>query len=388
MKIFISAGEASGDVHGANLILALKKLNPSVETYGLGKERMIDAGLHCLHDMGGRSVMWLHGLTKIVELWRIYSDCVKFFDKHVGAYRNTPLLVILIDYCGFNFHLARAAKKRGIPVMYYISPQLWAHGPWRTRKIKKLVDKMVVIYPFEEEFYRKAGIPVKYVGHPLFDEIAKESALSPQPSAFSPHDSLIALLPGSRVQEVKRLMPLFLKAAERILKVMPSAKFVISCSEEAYRGLIENIVHDFLRRLSASGGAATLPYEIVVGNISEVIKASTLCITSSGTITLEIASHLVPMIICYRLSPISYFIANPHIPPYISLVNKLADSEIVPEALMYRDDAKWIASHALDLICDEEKREKHIEGLRLIKELIGEPGASFRAAEEAMRMCV
>src|SRR3972149_2666010 len=167
MKIFISAGEASGDIHGANLILALKKMNPSVEIYGLGKERMISAGLHCLHDMGGRAVMWLHGLTKIVELWRIRSDCVKFFDE------EKPSLVILIDYCGFNFHLAKAAKKRGIPVMYYISPQLWAHGPWRARKIKKLVDKMVVIYPFEEEFYKRAGIPVKYVGHPLFDEIAK-----------------------------------------------------------------------------------------------------------------------------------------------------------------------------------------------------------------------
>ncbi len=376
MKIFISAGETSGDIHGANLMLELKKLNPAVEIYGLGKERMIEAGLHCLHDMGGRAVMWLHGLTKIVELWRIRSDCVKFFDEHMGAYCNTPLLVILIDYCGFNFHLAKAAKKRGIPVMYYISPQLWAHGPWRARKIKKLVDKMVVIYPFEEEFYKRAGIPVKYVGHPLFDELAKESGVWSLESRVE--TSLIALLPGSRIQEIKKLLPLFLKAGKEILKNMPSAKFIVSCSDEAHKGLIEGLINQ----------APTLPCKIIVGNISGVIKASTLCITSSGTITLEIASYLVPMVICYRLSPISYFIAKPHIPPYISLVNKLADDEIVPEALMYRDDARWVASHALDLICDKEEREKHIEGLRLIKELIGKPGASRRAAEEALQMCV
>ncbi|MGR3309495.1 MAG: lipid-A-disaccharide synthase [Candidatus Brocadiales bacterium] len=372
IKIFISAGEASGDIHGSNLMLELKKLDASVEVHGLGKERMIAAGLHCLHDMGGRSVMWLHALTKIAELWRIRSDCVKFFDD------GKPSLVILIDYCGFNFHLARAAKKRGIPVMYYISPQLWAHGPWRTRKIKKLVDKMVVIYPFEEGFYRRAGVHVKYVGHPLFDEIASKKLDEEFVSELRECDgnNTIALLPGSRVQEVKKLMPLFLKAAKKILNALPSAKFIVSCSDEVHRGLIEDILH-----------GSKLPYKIVVGRISEVIKASTLCITSSGTITLEIASCLVPMVICYRLSPISYFIAKPHIPPYISLVNKLADNKTVPESLMYRDNAKWVAASALDLICDKEKRGKHIEGLRLIKELIGRPGASRRAAKEALRMC-
>ncbi len=373
MKIFISAGEASGDIHGSNLMLELKKLNSSVEVHGLGKGRMIAAGLHCLHDMGGRSVMWLHALTKIAELWRIRSDCVKFFDE------EKPSLVILIDYCGFNFHLARAAKKRGIPVMYYISPQLWAHGPWRTRKIKKLVDKMVVIYPFAEGFYRRAGGHVNYVGHPLFDEIASRKLDEEFVSELRECDgnNTIALLPGSRVQEVKKLMPLFLKAAKKILNALPSAKFIVSCSDEAHRELIEDILH-----------GSKLPYKIVVGRISEVIKASTLCITSSGTITLEIASCLVPMVICYRLSPISYFIAKPHIPPYISLVNKLADNETVPESLMYRDNAKWVAASALDLIRDKEKRGKHIEGLRLIKEQISKPGASVKTAEEALQMCV
>jgi lipid-A-disaccharide synthase len=355
-------------------MLELGRLNPSVEIYGLGKERMIGAGLHCLHDMGGRAVMWLHGLTKIAELWRIRADCVKFFDE------GRPSLVILIDYCGFNFHLARAAKKRGIPVMYYISPQLWAHGPWRARKIKKLVDMMVVIYPFEEGFYKRAGVPVKYVGHPLFDEIAGrglDEGFVSECKGAEFNAPTIALLPGSRVQEVKKLMPMFLRSAKKILEALPSAKFVISCSDEGHRGLIEEIVH-----------GSKLPYKVVVGKIPEVIKASSLCITSSGTITLEIASYLVPMVICYRLSPISYFIAKPHIPPYISMVNKLADSKIVPESLMYRDDAKWIASSAMDLITDKEKREKHIEGLRLVKGMIGRPGASVKAAEEALQLCV
>jgi len=135
-KIFISAGETSGDIHGSNLIRQLYKKNPSIEIYGLGRSRMVEAGLHCIHDMSSRSVMWLQTLRKVPELWDIFSDCKRFFDE------EKPELVILIDYAGFNFYLARAAKKRGIPVMYYISPQLWAHGPWRVKKLKKLVDKM------------------------------------------------------------------------------------------------------------------------------------------------------------------------------------------------------------------------------------------------------
>jgi len=164
-KIFISAGETSGDLHGSNLIREIHKKNLSIKFHGLGRNRMVEAGMNCIHDMSSRSVMWLHTLKKIPELWNIFKDCTRFFDE------ERPELVILIDYAGFNFYLAKSAKRRNIPVMYYISPQLWAHGPWRVKKIRKLVDRMVVIYPFEETFYAKEGVSVKYVGHPLFDEL-------------------------------------------------------------------------------------------------------------------------------------------------------------------------------------------------------------------------
>lgn len=166
-KIFISAGESSGDIHGANLMHCLLERDPGVTFYGLGKEKMRQAGLHSLHDMSKKSLMWLHALTEISTFWKIKKDCVSFFR------RERPGVVILIDYCGFNFHLARAAKKLGIPVVYYVCPQIWAHGPWRAKKMKKLVDKVIVIYPFEKAFYDKAGVPSFYAGHPLFDEISK-----------------------------------------------------------------------------------------------------------------------------------------------------------------------------------------------------------------------
>ncbi len=378
-KIFISAGETSGDIHGSNLILEIHKKNPSIKIHGLGRNRMVEAGLQCIHDMSSRSVMWLQALKKIPELWNIYKDCTRFFDE------GKPDLVILLDYAGFNFYLAKAAKRRGIPVMYYISPQLWAHGPWRVKKIRKLVDRMVVIYPFEETFYANEGVSVKYAGHPLFDELNTRDIDEVLAGKLKDGEgkAIVSLLPGSRKQEIRRLLPVLLKTAAAIHEKIPSVKFLVSCSNVRNLELIDGITKSF----TSTNSKKNLPIEIVTEKISEVIKASSLCITSSGTVVLEIANYHVPMVICYRVSPFSYFIARPFMTtPYISLVNAIAQKTVVPEKLMYRDDYKWMASRSTELLLNEEERERCIAGLNDVISLIGAPGASAKAADEALSM--
>ena len=377
-KIFISAGETSGDMHGSNLMREIHKKNSSIKFYGLGRNRMAEAGLQCIRDMSSHSVMWLQALKKIPGLWEIFKDCYRFFDE------EKPELLILIDYVGFNLYLAKAARKRNIPVMYYISPQLWAHGSWRIKKIKKFVDRMVVIYPFEETFYTNGGVSAKYVGHPLFDELNAKDIVTNliEKIKGGEQQTVISLLPGSRKQEIKGMLPLLLKTATIIHRKIPSVKFLISCSNQRNIGLIEGITNSFI-----STNNKQLTIEIVTDKISEVIKSSSLCICNSGTVTLEIANYQIPMVACYRVSPFAYFASKPHIDtPYICLVNAIAEREVVPEKTMYRDDYKWLASHATELLLNEEKREACIAGLKEVTSLIGSPGASAKAANEALGM--
>jgi len=371
-KIFMSAGDPSGDIHGANLMHCLLERDPHITFYGLGRENMAKAGLHGLHDMSQKSLMWLHALTELSTFLRMKKDCIHFLRQ------ERPCVVILIDYCGFNFYIASAAKKLGIPVIYYISPQLWAHGPWRVKKMKKLVDKLLVIYPFEKSFYDNAGIPVTYVGHPLFDEIHKEGVDEGIVTELKNQlgETIVSFLPGSRRQEIVRLLPLFLQSAALIHQTIPSAQFLISCSNKQHFDLMSGITKEF-----------KVPYKIVVGSVHEVIKASTLCIAGAGTITLQIAYYLKPMIIAYKISPFAYFIAKPFmITPFIGLVNKLAGKMIVPERLMYRANSAWLVHQAIQLLNNNQKRQACIHELSLLMDEIAKPGASKHAADEILNL--
>src|SRR3972149_3843249 len=371
-KIFISAGESSGDIHGANLMRCLLEKDPQITFYGLGRENMATAGLHGLHDMSQTSLMWLHALTEISTFLRMKKDCIHFLRQ------ERPSAVILIDYCGFNFYIARAAKRLGIPVIYYISPQLWAHGPWRVKKMKKLVDRLLVIYPFEKFFYDTAGIPVTYVGHPLFDEIHKEGVdegfvaeLKKQLGGI-----IVSFLPGSRRQEIVRLLPLFLQSAAQIHQIIPTAQFLISCSNDQHFDLIREITKEF-----------NAPYKVVVGNVHEVIKASSLCIAGAGTITLQIAYYLKPMIIVYKISPFGYFVAKPFLTtPYIGLANNLAGEMIVPERLICRVNSAWLVNQAIQLLNNPQKRQDCVHELSLLMNEIAKPGASEHAADEILNL--
>ncbi|MFQ5863357.1 MAG: lipid-A-disaccharide synthase [Candidatus Brocadiales bacterium] len=371
-KIFISAGDPSGDIHGANLMAEISKRDPGVRFYGLGRHRMHDAGLQCMHAMDDHAIMWASALVKIPTLWQLYRDCKRFFEE------ERPHLAVLIDYAGFNIYLARAASKRGVPVIYYVCPQLWAHGSWRIKKLGRVVKKMLLVYPFEEEFYADLGVPFRYVGHPLFDELAKreqDNALVNRLRAEK-GECIISILPGSREQEIAKLLPIFLRAAEDLQKKLPQANFIISCHHARNADLIEIITSKF-----------DFPGEIVIGNLPEVIEASTVCLTSSGTVTLEVAAHLTPMVVAYRITPFAYFVAKPYIEtPFLCLANKVAEEHLVPELLMYRDGHRWVADRVLELVLDKDRKSSVIEGLARVKATMGGTGASMRAAEEVLNM--
>lgn len=371
-KIFISAGDPSGDMHGANLMKEILERDPAVEFHGLGIQKMHDAGLHCMHAMDDYAIMWAHIIVKVPTLWQVYRDCKRFFEE------ERPHLAILIDYGGFNIYLARAAAMRGVPVIYYVCPQFWAYGSWRTKKLRKVVKKMLLVFPFEEEFYTGKDIPFKYVGHPLFDELQKREQDGAMVDRLKAEkgDCIISILPGSRQQEINRFLPMFLSAAEIIRKKLPQARFIISCHHARNMDLVETVAGRFGSQV-----------EIVVGNLPEVIEASAVCLTSSGTVTLEVAAHLTPMVVVYRIPPIAYFMAKPYIEtPFLCLVNKVAGEHLVPESLMYRDNYQWIADRAIELVQDKDKRKHVIEGLRRVKTAMGGTGASGRAAEEALTM--
>ncbi|HHT9119534.1 MAG TPA: lipid-A-disaccharide synthase [Candidatus Hypogeohydataceae bacterium YC41] len=372
-RIFISAGEASGDLHGANLIKEILRKAPEVEIYGLGRRRMVEAGLHCLHSMDNHSVMWAETLFSIPTLWGVYKDCVSFFQSH------RPQAVILIDYAGFNLYLAQAARRLNIPVIYYICPQLWAHGAWRVKKLKRLVSKVLVIYPFEEEFYERAGIPVRHVGHPLFDELSNRSVDNElvdklRSKGKSVSGEIVSILPGSRPQEIKKLLPIFLKAAGIIKEKLPRSHFLVSCGHIDHLPLIHTLVKKH-----------GLDAEIVIGSLGEIIEASTLCLTASGTVNLEVAYHLKPMVTAYRVTPFAYFVARPYMDtPFLCLVNVIAKKPLVPEKLMYKDDHFWVAQQALKLLTKEEKRNEVIKELSSVIKDFALPGASALSAQEIL----
>lgn len=346
----------------------LLEKNRNLIFYGLGKDRMKQEGLHCIHDMTSKSVMWLHVLKELRSFLKMKRDCVRFIGK------SMPKVVILIDYCGFNFYLAKAAKKLKIPVIYYICPQLWAHGPWRIKKMKKLVDKVIVIYPFEKDFYEKAGVDVSYVGHPLFDETGKRNNNSEISEKQKAQTVVVSLLPGSRKQEITRHLPLLLQSAVQINQKIPSSQFLISCSGKRQFHLINSIAKEF-----------KIGYRIITDNVHEVITSSDICIAGSGTITLQIAYYHKPMIIIYKISPFAYFVGKPFlITPYIGLVNVLANKEIVPEKLMYGKNYSWITKQALQLLQDNQRRKTCEEEIARLMDAIGRPGASEKAANEIL----
>jgi lipid-A-disaccharide synthase len=367
-RLFIVAGEASGDAHAARLIRAVKATMPDLHVEGLGGEIMKQAGCELRWDLASHAVM---GFTQVAKNLRFFRRLLSESVKHIERHR--PDALVLVDYPGFNLRLAAAAKKLNIPILYYISPQVWAWRPRRIHRIARLVDKMMVILPFEKELYRKVNVDVTYVGHPLLDSIAEARLDTDFLREMDVPDAanLIGLLPGSRRQEILTVLPVMIETARILLKQMPQARFMIPCSSRSNMEIAGEILAE----------NEAIPVRLFPGKIYEVASASRCCIVVSGTATLEVACFLTPLVVVYRTGHLAWLLGRGFLKVgHISLVNILAGREVVPEMLQYRMRPDLLAETAAELCREGGKREEMIGELRKVRERLGAPGASLRAA--------
>jgi len=371
-KVMIIAGEASGDSHGARLVKAMLKFNKRLLFFGIGGEAMKAAGVEIRVNYAAMAVVGLSEVfVKLGSLLRALRIAKRDLRK------RRPDLLIVIDFPDFNLHVATTAKKLGIPVLYYISPQIWAWRVGRLKKIRKAVDHMIVIFPFEEDFYRRSNIPVTFVGHPLLDHTP------PAVGSNHPRDSetdgvVIGCLPGSRNEEVRRLLPVIARASEIISRHVSRPRFTIPLAPSVNRTMVEQILRGTPSR-----------FHLVSNRLHEVFEQSTLLITASGTVTLEAALAGTPMIIIYKVSGFSYWIGKHLIRvKHIGLPNLIAGRCIAPELIQHKASPENIARHALALLRNQTTlQEMHCQLIHTAQTL-GSPGASERAAELALSMLV
>lgn len=368
-KIMIIAGEASGDLHGARLAEALLQKEADLFLFGIGGESLKAAGVRILVDAASLAVV---GITEVVFKLAHLRQGMRTAKQ--ALHHLQPDLLILIDFPDFNLHVAAAAKKENIPILYYISPQIWAWRTSRVQKIGALVNHVAVILPFEEQFYRDHHVPVTFVGHPLLD-----AALPPAPASRSmdrPEEFSIGLLPGSRDREVESLLPAMLKAADELARRGRPVRFVISkvptVADAAYREIIAR-------------HTAQASCKLYSGPVSEIFAACDLVVAASGTVTLEAAIAGVPMVIIYKVSALSYLLARLLVKVnHIGLVNLISDEPVVTELVQDDANAGNIAAEVDKLISNPAGLEHMRVKLRGIRDKLGGPGASDRVADIAL----
>jgi lipid-A-disaccharide synthase len=386
MKIFFSVGEPSGDLHGANLIRELHRRRPDCECVGYGGPRMAAAGCVLHEDLTKLAVMWLlHALLNIHKFWALASRADRYFRHH------RPDAVVLIDYPGFNWWIARRAKIHGIPVFYYGVPQLWAWAGWRVRKMRRFVDHVLCKLPFEEAWYRERGCNATFVGHPYFDQLRSEQLdRSFLEQLRTPSGPLVAILPGSRTQEVKSNLKYFLKAAQIVRGRLPNARFAIASFKESQAKLARTAI-----------AGSQLPIEVHVGRTAEIIEAAECAMAVSGSVSLELLYHTTPTVILYYVSRLAYFVQRfLRKVRYITLVNLLTATDLfpkrvatydptdpidagvlMPEYLTCQDKSGQIAAHVVEWLTDPAKRRARVAQLGQLKERVAHGGASRRAAD-------
>ncbi|MBU4177418.1 MAG: lipid-A-disaccharide synthase [Desulfurivibrionaceae bacterium] len=371
-RIMIVAGEASGDMHGARLIAALKAQAPGAQICGIGGPELTRQGVEILYDASRLAVV---GIVEVLSHFRFIREAMRALEKRLRE--QPPDLLILIDYPDFNLILAKKAKRLGIPVFYYISPQVWAWRSGRVKTIKKLVDRMAVILPFEQEFYRKLGMRVDFVGHPLMDAVqptrSREDFL--QSLGIDPESTVIGILPGSRKREIAGMLPVFLAAAKRMREQLVKPVFVLPLAPTLNE---EDLLANGL-------GEAGVEVRVVRENRYDLMGACNAVMAASGTVSLELAILDVPMVISYRVSPLTYFLGRRLIKvQYASLVNLVAGREVVPELLQDEAVPEKIADATLRLIKNQAERTRMLAGLAEVRERLGGPGASERSARLAL----
>jgi lipid-A-disaccharide synthase len=372
MRLFLSAGEPSGDLHGANLIHALRQRQPNLEIHGFGGERMAAAGCRLAFPLCELALVGLFRvLANVPQFCRILGLADRVFVE------QRPDALVLIDFPGFHWWLARCARAHGIPVVYFVPPQLWAWGSWRVRKMRRLIDRVLCTLPFEQEWYRQRHIAAEYIGHPYFDELREQRLDSSFLSAQRERSgTIIGLLPGSRNQELHYNLSSLLGAAALIHARRPDVRFLVACFRERHRRQVEE-------RLVGLG----LPIEAHVGRTPEIIHLAHSCLAVSGSVSLELLHHGKPSAILYRHHwtgiALAHLLKNCR---FITLVNLLADKELFPEYFGTGCPAEALADHVLHWLDDRSAYEALCGELAALRQRVAVPGACERAAEAVLTM--
>ncbi len=373
MRMLIVTGEASGDLHGAHLAKAIMALDPTAELVGIGGAAMRAAGVSLVPGVPQLDVMGLIGLSAIRAMVQRVLAIRRVLKSEAWD------LVVLIDNPGLNFHFARVAKAAGRRVMYYIAPQVWAWRPGRMKWIQRRVDHVVVILPFEPELYRRAGVRCTFVGHPLLDAVAPQYDRATLRRKFDLDESarVVGLLPGSRVREVEMLLPVLLDAAAQLHAAEPGMQFILAQASSIHDHLIQSLIQQ-----------SPVPVRVAYDQASEVMALSDVLLIASGTATLQAAVVGTPMVLLYKTTPVTYRLARWLINvKWIGLVNLVAGRSVVPELIQNEATAERLCQEVLHLLCDPVAYNEMKEGLRQVRQSLGEPGASRRAAEVALSEC-
>lgn len=372
-RILIVTGEASGDLHGANLATAIQALRPDARLFGVGGARMKAAGVELVHGIERLDVIGLLGFAQVRAVARTYRALSRLL-------RREPFdVVVLIDNPGLNLRLSRVAARAGHRVVYYIAPQVWAWHPGRIRQIARTVRRMLVILPFEEGLFRSAGIPCDFVGHPLLDAIAPSYDRVELRKRFGLETDapVIGLLPGSREKEVRSLLPVMLEAAQHLRHSYPGIGIVVAQASSIPNGCITTL---------AEGSG--LEVRVIRDQPNEVMAVSDLLLVASGTATLQAAVIGTPMVIVYRLPWLTYWIARCLVTvDCIGLVNIVAGRRIVPELIQHEAIPERLYEEAARLLRDRAACDEMRAALRAVRQSLGEAGASRRAAELVLAEC-
>jgi lipid-A-disaccharide synthase len=364
-RLLVSSGEPSGDLYGAELVRHLRKRLPTVTVFGVGGDRLSEQGATLVAHVRDLAVV---GIIEVIRHIPTIRQALRRVITEVD--RRPPDAAVLIDYPDFNLRLAGELRARGVPTVYYVSPQVWAWKRGRIRKIRETVSHMAVIFPFEEALYRDAGVPVTYVGHPLVDLVHPDSDRHGYVSGLGldPTKAVVAILPGSRPTEVAHNLPRLIEASRIIQRRRPGTQFVLAVAPLLDARAIE-------ARCSGS------PIRVVANQTHAVVGAADLALVASGTATVETALLATPMVVVYRVAPLTYALGRPFVRvAHFAMVNLIAGREVVPELIQSRFTPDRVASEALSLLEDAVRAERMREDLAEVRRRLGGPGASERAA--------
>jgi lipid-A-disaccharide synthase len=373
MRIFFSVGEPSGDIHGANLMHALKRLDPALECVGFGGDRMAAAGCRHLFPLCNHAIM---GFSQVFANLPHIMSLISQADRHLRHHR--PDAVVLIDYPGFNWWIARRAHAQGIPVFYFVPPQLWAWAGWRVAKMRRYVDHVLCSLPFEEAWYQERGVRAEYVGHPFFDEIPRQQLDDAFLDAQRRQGgAVVGILPGSRTLEVQRNLKTQFRAAQTIHRARPDTRFLVACFKDSHQKMAEEMRRKF----------PSLPVETFVKKTPEIMEASKACISVSGSVSLELLYRTKPTVIIYRVSKAADIVIRPFLTTkYITLVNLLAEEMLYPEFATAKCEAAAVSAAMLHWLNDERAYAEVCRELLALRERVARPGACERAARRIVEL--